>query len=232
MSDTNAVSETALNRAFALLKRSPIKDPENSSEYGRAAYNLSEHCQGKEDVSEAAMRIFAERIESLEKQIKDLNNFSNAQYEELERVYKERDEAITRRMETIMQCELYEQERDEARRESLEQARLLGISGEWGCKLIAERNELQEKYDKLATENMLEVNKICNQRDAAIDALMKIEDIYIDGDDTYEDWKSMGQIARTFLEKTYALTHLGTGMYFIEVDWNGQRSVRRMLITK
>jgi hypothetical protein len=34
------------------------------------------------------------------------------------------------------------------------------------------------------------------------------------------------------LEKTYALTHLGTGMYFIEVDWNGQRSVRRMLITK
>jgi hypothetical protein len=32
-------------------------------------------------------------------------------------------------------------ERDEARRESLEQARLLGISGEWGCKLIAERDE-------------------------------------------------------------------------------------------
>ena len=26
---------------------------------------------------------------------------------------RERDEAITRRMETIMQCELYEQERDE-----------------------------------------------------------------------------------------------------------------------
>jgi len=60
-----------------------------------------------------------------------------------------------------------------------------------------------EDYDKLATENMLEVNKICNQRDAAIDALMKIEEIFIDGDDTYEDWKSMGQIARTFLEKTY-----------------------------
>ena len=37
------------------------------------------------------------------------------------RIAKERDEAITRRMETIMQCELYEQERDEAR----EVARLL-----------------------------------------------------------------------------------------------------------
>jgi glutaredoxin-related protein len=120
-----------------------------------------------------------------------------------------------------------------------------------------ERNEVQEKYDTLAVENMLEVNKICkqrdaamdvlsdisrllncelcdenttakeygarirvkyeieeltnmmqfhklcNQRDAAIDTLMKIEDIFIDGDDTYEDRKSMGQIARTFFEKTY-----------------------------
>jgi hypothetical protein len=57
-----------------------------------------------------------------------------------------------------------------------------------------------EDYDTLAVENMLEVNKLYNQREAAIDALMKIEDIFIDGDDTYEDWKSMGQIARTFLE--------------------------------
>ena len=181
-------------------------------------------------------------------------------------------------------------ERDEARSESLEQSRLLGISGERECRLIAERDELLveleeyrsiaenigakkavsekekairsrdeaiQKYDTLAVENMLEVNKICNQRDAAMDALedisfylssglgddnttvqeykdrildgikhlaghaweerckyeklwkeaedalMKIEDIFIDGDDTYEDWKSMGQIARTFLEKTY-----------------------------
>jgi hypothetical protein len=108
---------------------------------------------------------------------------------------------FTRKLECAF--EELEQERDEARRESLEQARLLGISGEWGCKLIAERDELQEKYDTLAVENMLEVNEICKQRDAAIDALMKIEDIYIDGDDTYEDWKSMGQIARTFFEKTY-----------------------------
>ena len=66
MNDTSTTSETALDRAFALLKCSPIKDPENSSEYGRAAYNLSEYCQGKEDVSEAAMRIFAHRIAELE----------------------------------------------------------------------------------------------------------------------------------------------------------------------
>jgi hypothetical protein len=74
---------------------------------------------------------------------------------------------------------------------------------EFARKLGDKLNELQKKYDTLATENMLEVNKLCNQRDAAIDALMAIEDIFIDGDDTYEDWKSMGQIARTFFEKTY-----------------------------
>ena len=32
-----------------------------------------------------------------------------------QKLERARDEAITRRMETIMQCELYEQERDEAR---------------------------------------------------------------------------------------------------------------------
>ena len=72
---------------------------------------------------------------------------------------------------------------------------------EFARKLEDKLKEVQEKYDTLAVENMLEVNKICKQRDAAIDALMKIEDIFIDGDDTYEDWKSMGQIARTFFEK-------------------------------
>jgi hypothetical protein len=34
-----------------------------------------------------------------------------------------------------------------------------------------ERNEVQEKYDTLAVENMLEVNKICNQRDEAVGVL-------------------------------------------------------------
>jgi hypothetical protein len=72
---------------------------------------------------------------------------------------------------------------------------------EFARKLGDKLNEVQEKYDTLAVENMLEVNEICKQRDAAIDALMAIEDIFIDGDDTYEDWKSMGQIAKTFLEK-------------------------------
>ena len=37
---------------------------------------------------------------------------------EVLRIQREREEAITRRMETIMQCELYEQERDKAREQN------------------------------------------------------------------------------------------------------------------
>jgi len=37
-----------------------------------------------------------------------------------------------------------------------------------------QRNEVQEKYDTLAVENMLEVNELCNQRDAAMDVLEEI----------------------------------------------------------
>lgn len=67
-----------------------------------------------------------------------------------------------------------ERERDEAREESLEQARLLGISGERECRLIAERDEANKKYDIEATEHMLNIHKCCNQRDAAMDVLSNL----------------------------------------------------------
>jgi len=71
-------------------------------------------------------------------------------------------------------CRRIERERDEALEESLEQARLLGISGERECRIIAERDEAKRKYDTLAVENMLEVNKICNQRDEVMDILSNL----------------------------------------------------------
>jgi len=76
--------------------------------------------------------------------------------------------------EWATKCINLERERDDALEESLEQARLLGISGERECRLIAERDEAKRKYDTLAVENMLEVNKICNQRDAAMDVLSNL----------------------------------------------------------
>lgn len=38
------------------------------------------------------------------------------------------------------------------------------------------------------------------ERDEAREALMKIEEIFVDGDNTHDDWWAMGQIARTALE--------------------------------
>jgi hypothetical protein len=96
---------------------------------------------------------------------------------------RERDEAITRRMETIMQCELYEQERDEAR-ENLEEEmkfhhRTHTELVHTQCKILdmqMGRDEIQEKYDILATEHMLAVNKLCNERDILrIDAQREAE---------------------------------------------------------
>ena len=86
-----------------------------------------------------------------------------------------------------------ERERNEAMKELLEQARLLGISGERECRLIAERKEIQKKYDTLAVENMLDVNKLCKERDKAIEVLRQIK---------ASDWKTSGELrgmARIFL---------------------------------
>jgi hypothetical protein len=87
--------------------------------------------------------------------------------------------------------------------------------------LERERNEAQEKYATEATEHMLAVNKICNERDEALSqiaqaecraerfcqerdearsALMKIEDLFIDGTDVCADREQMGLIARNALE--------------------------------
>ena len=40
------------------------------------------------------------------------------------------------------------------------------------------------------------------ERDEAREALMKIEEVFIDSDDTYEDWRKMGNIARAALEES------------------------------
>ena len=111
MSDTSTTSETALDRAFALLKCSPIKDPENSSEYGRAAYNLSEHCQGKEDVSEAAMRIFAHRIAELEHELEEYRSI--AENIGAEKAVSEKEKAISERDEAREELRAFKRERDE-----------------------------------------------------------------------------------------------------------------------
>ena len=107
-----------------------------------------------------------------------------------------------------------------------------------------DRDEAKRIYDIEATEHMLNINEICNQRDAAMDALgdisfypssgigddnttvqeykdrildgikhlkqerdeardtiMKIEEIFVDGENTHDDWFKMGSIAKEYFKK-------------------------------
>jgi hypothetical protein len=64
----------------------------------------------------------------------------------------------------------------------------------------AEVNELVTS----STYNMVTADfarQLERERDEALTALMEIEEIFVDGSDTYEDWKSMGTIARKFLSE-------------------------------
>ena len=69
---------------------------------------------------------------------------------------RERDEAITRRMETIMQCELYEQERDLARE---------------NCKSIVDKaNELIARWDQPSWKDTAPTARYINALRIAVEA--------------------------------------------------------------
>ena len=102
-----------------------------------------------------------------------------------------------------------ERERDEAREKTeryrIEANAIMMQRDEWAAmcgRYKQERDEAQDKYATEATDHMLAVNKLCGERDEARDALMKIEDLFIDCTDIYEDFKNMGMIAKTALEET------------------------------
>ena len=89
-------------------------------------------------------------------------------------------------------------ERDEALNESLEQARLLGISGEWGCRLIAERDEAREQLEnemkwhhqthKELVETQCKLMDITQERDEAMEKNAKLRDIA----EAAIDWLKLG----------------------------------------
>ena len=72
---------------------------------------------------------------------------------------------------------------------------------DWAEKCIRlekERDEAREKAERYR----LDANALMLQRDEARDALMRIEDLFIDGTDIYADREKMGMIARSALEET------------------------------
>jgi predicted ribosome quality control (RQC) complex YloA/Tae2 family protein len=148
------------------------------------------------------------------------------------------DHPPTRLAATLtVKCGKLERERDEAREKAeryrIEANAIMMQRDEWAAmcgRYKQERDESQEKYATEATEHMLAVNKICNERDEARTdlefrrglykvqeqyletarrerdearaALMRIEDLFIDGTDIYADREKMGMIARSALEET------------------------------
>ena len=108
-----------------------------------------------------------------------------------EKLERERDEAreafvIATDQMVVAQCKLREsnKERDEAR-ENLDEEkkfhhRTHAELVQTQCKLLdmqMGRDEIQEKYDNLATEHMLVVNKLCKERDEALEQVKEL--IYI-----------------------------------------------------
>ena len=75
------------------------------------------------------------------------------------------------------------------------------VSADFARKLKYERDEAKRKYDIEATEHMLNINKCCNQRDEAMDALMEIEDLCVDGEDACDDIQKIREIAVKALKK-------------------------------
>jgi len=65
----------------------------------------------------------------------------------------------------------------------------------------SERLEKQiEGLNNFANERFDEIQRVRRERDEAMEALMKIEDVFVDGEDTYEGWRAMGNIAKAALE--------------------------------
>ena len=72
------------------------------------------------------------------------------------------------------------------------------VPTEWAQQLERERDDAREKAERYR----LEANAMMLQRDEARDALMKIEDLFLECTDIYEDFKNMGMIAKAALEET------------------------------
>ena len=66
------------------------------------------------------------------------------------------------------------------------------------ARLEQERNEALSQI----VQAECRAERFCQERDEAREALMRIEDLFLDGTDTYADRENMGMIARTTLEES------------------------------
>ena len=75
-----------------------------------------------------------------------------------------------------------------------------GCNVDWTPKEVYELREDLEFRRQLYKVQAAQLDKIRSERDEAREALMKIEDLFVDGTDVYADREKMGMIAREALE--------------------------------
>jgi chromosome segregation ATPase len=120
-------------------------------------------------------RLERERNEAQEKYATEATEHMLA----VNKICNERDEALSQIAQAECRAERFCQERDE---------------------LIDKNKKLNEEVDDLIRQRPLLIEDFKRERDEARDALMKIEDLFIDGTDIYADREKMGMIAREALE--------------------------------
>jgi chromosome segregation ATPase len=67
------------------------------------------------------------------------------------------------------------------------------------CELTQAQKQLNHTFEELSETR--------TQRDRLAEELERIEEIFVDGCDTYEDWKAMGEIARLALAAAKGGSH-------------------------
>ena len=211
--EINAAVELRQKLATALVERDEARE-----ELHDIRLNLGEDAEGY-TLTHAVCVLQNERNEAMEDSLEQARLLGMGSEREA-KLISERDEARTdlgfrRGLYKVQEqyLETARRERDEAREKAeryrIEANAIMMQRDEWAAmcgRYKQERDESQEKYATEATEHMLAINKLFNERDEARDrameALMKIEDLFIDGTDIYADKESMGLIAREALGET------------------------------
>lgn len=80
------------------------------------------------------------------------------------------------------------------------------VPTEWAEQLERERDEASEKYDNLATEHMLVVNKLCEERDELLNEIKRLR-LEAQREAEHHD-RMVGELEKVYKERDDALKAL------------------------
>jgi len=169
---------------------------------GQWSFVLKECCERLERERDEARK----HLEDVKEYGTDEINAAVELRQKLAQALVERDEALSQIAQAEKRAERFCQERDEARTEleMWHDGNIIHLFHRDELeKTERERDEAREAF-VIATDQMViaqgKVREANKERDEARVALMKIEDLFIDGTDIYADRENMGTIARKALE--------------------------------